>query len=99
MKSSVKNMFALSSTSITYPRIKFISEELWLSSALEELQDIVNYTTVYSQPNPNKIAVGKNGRLFSLTHIPYVNVLKQSYRLPELTSLLATSSRIFVTRS
>ena len=67
MKASLKNMFTLSSTSITYPRIKFISEGLWLSSALEDLQDIVNYTAVYSQPNMNNNAVEKNDRFFSLT--------------------------------
>ena len=91
-------MFASSSTSITYPRIKFISEELWLSFALEELQDIVNYTMVYSQPNLDNNAVEKDNRFYSLACISYVNVLKQSYRPPEFTSLPATSSRFFVTR-
>ena len=78
MKAFVENMFTLSSTSITYPRIKFISEGLWLSYALEDLQDIVNYTAVYSQSNMNNNVVAKNDRFFNLIHIPYVNVLKQS---------------------
>ena len=44
-----------------------ISKWLWLSSALEELQDIVTYTTVYPQPNPNNNAVEKTRQILQFS--------------------------------